>query len=277
MGADSVGRFLRNQRFRHRETRRIYGHILRAFQASVGEGSIGSSVSVSNLQEWLCEKRQMWPLHMVCHRARLVERFLEWSQALGVIDTNPFAELHRHYGPRTAPIVRALVSDDVAAALRDLRPEPRFGSFLGKMMAEHVELMRSLGYRYDVNEGMLLRFDRFLQSRAELAGEPVNQLIEVWAQSDPSPNRLWEAKRVGQLISKAMHRLDPVTTIFPMRIEMSQPVRREQRRPYVYSDEEMQRILKSALAFPSPKAPLRPLSLWSLPTARGCDWVRSSV
>ena len=86
----------------------------------------------------------------------------------------------------------------VEAALRDLRPVPRFGSFLGKVMAEHVELMRSLGYRYDVNEGMLLRFDRFLQSRAELAGKPLNQLIEVWAQSDLSPNRLCEAKRVGQ-------------------------------------------------------------------------------
>jgi hypothetical protein len=146
-----------------------------------------------------------------------VARFLEWSQALGVIDTNPFAELHRHYGPRTTPIVRALVSDDVEAALRELRPVPRFGSFLGKVMAEHVELMHSLGYGYDVNQGMLLRFDRFLQSRAELTDKPLNQLIEVWAQNDPSPNRLCEAKRVGQLISKAMHRLDPAATIFPMK------------------------------------------------------------
>jgi integrase/recombinase XerD len=48
----------------------------------------------------------------------------------------------------------------------------------------------------DVNESMLLRFDRSLQRRAELAGKPLNQLIEVWAQSDPSPNRLCEAKRV---------------------------------------------------------------------------------
>ena len=126
-----------------------------------------------------------------------MERFLEWSQAHGVIATNPFAELHRHYGPRTTPIVRALVSDDVEAALRELRPVPRFGSFLGKVMAEHVGLMRSLGYRYDVNESMLLRFDRFLQRHTELAGTALNQLIEVWVQSDPSPNRLWEAKRVG--------------------------------------------------------------------------------
>ncbi len=273
-GADSVGRFLRTQRFRDRETRRIYGHILRAFQSSVGECSTGASVSVSSLQEWLCKKRQMWPLHMVCHRARLVERFLEWSQALGVIDTNPFAELHRHYGPRTTPIVRALVSDDVEAALRDLRPEPRFGSFLGKVMAEHVDLMRSLGYRYDVNEGMLLRFDRFLQRGAELAGKPLNQLIEVWAQSDPSPNRLCEAKRVGQLISKAMHRLDPAAAISPMSVEISQPVRPEQRRPYVYSDEEMQRILKAALAFPSPKAPLRPLSLFTMVVLAYCAGLR---
>lgn len=273
-GADFVGRFLRTQRFRHRETGRIYGHFLRAFQASVGEGAIGTSVSVSNLQEWLCEKRQMWPLHMVCHRARLVERFLEWSQVRGVIDTNPFAELHCYYGPRTTPIVRALVSDDVETALRDLRPQPRFGSFLGKVMAEHLELMRLLGYRYDVNEGMLLRFDRFLQSRSELAGESVNRLIEVWAQSDPSPNRLWEAKRVGQLISKAMHRLDPAAATFPMSIEISQPVRLEQRRPHVYSDAEMQRILKAALAFPSPKAPLRPLSLFTMVVLAYCAGLR---
>src|ERR1035438_908484 len=157
----------------------------------------------------------------------------------------------------------------VEAALRDLRPVPRFGSFLGKVMAEHVELMRSLGYRYDVNEGMLLRFDRFLQSRAELAGKPLNQLIKVWAQSDLSPNRLCEAKRVGQLISKAMHRLDPAATIFPMSIEMFQPVRREQRRPCVYSHEEMQRLLRAALAYTGNcGAPHRPVS--ADPPLSGC-------
>jgi hypothetical protein len=184
-GADSVGRFLSYQRFRHPETVRIYGHVLCAFQSSVVECSTGA-LSVSSLQEWLREKRRVWPLHMVCHRARLVERFLEWSQALGVIATNAFAELHRRYGPRTTPIVCALVSDDAEAALRKLRPVPRFGSSLGKVMVEHVRLMRSLGYRYDVNERMLLRFDRFLQSHTELAGNALNQLVEAWVQSDPS-------------------------------------------------------------------------------------------
>ena len=124
--AKSVGRFLRTQRFRHKETIRIYGFILRAFQHSVFECSAGAPLSVSNLQQWLREKRKKWPLHMVCHRARLVERFLEWSQAHGVICVNPFAELHRQYGPRTTPIIRALISDDVEAALSKLRPVLRF-------------------------------------------------------------------------------------------------------------------------------------------------------
>src|SRR5262245_42303158 len=93
-GADCVSRFLRNQRLPHPETRRIYDHILRAFQSSVIECSTGTPLSLSNLQDWLRKKRLIWPLHMVCLRARLVERFLEWSQAHGVISTNPFAELH---------------------------------------------------------------------------------------------------------------------------------------------------------------------------------------
>jgi hypothetical protein len=62
---ESVDRFLRTQRFRDKETRRIYGHILRAF---VSEYFTGAPLS---LQEWLREKRRKWPLHMVCHRARL--------------------------------------------------------------------------------------------------------------------------------------------------------------------------------------------------------------
>jgi integrase len=134
--------------------------------------------------------------------------------------------------------------------------------------------MRSLGYRYDVNEGMLLRFDRFLQGHAELTGKPLNQLIEVWSPSQPSPNRVREAKRVGQLISKIMVRLDPAVTILPMSIVTYQPVPEQQRRPYVYSDEEIRRLLNTALSFPSPKAPLRPLSLYTMAVLAYCAGLR---
>jgi integrase len=272
---DPVDRFLRTQCFHHKETGRIYGHILRAFQHSVFDESMSAPpLSIASLRQWLQEKRMKWPLHMVCLRARVVERFLDWSQDQGMTSTNPFAELHRIYGPRTTPIVRALVSDDIEAALRKLHPTPRFGSFLGKLMEEHVGLMRSLGYRYNVNEARLLRFDRFLQSHAELVGKPLNQLVEAWGQSHPTPNRLCEAMQVERLISKSMHRLDPSIEIVPTTVYMCQRVHQQQRKPYVFSDEEIHRIFKAALSFPSPKAPLRPICLYTMAVLAYCGGLR---
>jgi integrase/recombinase XerD len=272
--ASAVECFLRTQRFRNRQTRRIYGHILRAFQRFVSKGAPGTMLSVSLLQQWLQERRQAWPLHMVCHRARLVERFLEWSHDHGMIDINPFEELHRDYGGRTTPIVCALASDDSEVALQQLRPLPRFGSFMGRLMEEHVTLMCSLGYRYAVNQGMLLRFDRFLQSRPELAGESLKRLIEAWSESHPSTHHVWEAEKVGCLISKAMHRLDSNLPILPMGVDTQRRAYQQGRRPYQYRDEEVERLLRAALAFPSPKAPLRPLSLYTMLMLAYCAGLR---
>jgi hypothetical protein len=61
----------------------------------------------------------------------------------------PLHDTHRQYGPRTTPIVRALVYEDSDLALQQLRRPLPFGSFLGKVMEEHVAYTRVLGYRYD--------------------------------------------------------------------------------------------------------------------------------
>ena len=47
-----------------------------------------------------------------------------------------------------------------------------FASPLGPLMRQHVDLMCSLGYRYEHAEGTLRRFDRFLQGRPDLIGNP---------------------------------------------------------------------------------------------------------
>ena len=72
-------------------------------------------------------------------------------------------------------------------------------------MKEHVAHMRALGYRYDTNEESLLRFDRFLQRRPELSGLALNGLVERWAEEQPSPCRLFDARLAGRIVSKAMH------------------------------------------------------------------------
>ena len=187
---------------------------------------------------------------------------------------NPFAELRQQYGQRIAPIVRALVSDDRAAALQRLRPPPRYGSFLGPLMREHVEKMRSVGYRYDGNESVLLRFDRFLQRRADLAGAPIRSLLDAWRSSNPRPRHQLEVGQVGRLLSKAMHRLDPTVEIVPVDTDAARRVKQAERCPYIYSEAQILRLLEVTQTFGSSRAPLRALSLYTMVLLTYCAGLR---
>jgi integrase/recombinase XerD len=196
---ESLRQFLQAQHFRHRSTRNVYGCVLRNFQHFVFERAPGAPPSTLIVRQWLKERIGEWPLHMVCHRAGVVDRYLRWMEARGAVPNNPFADLRLQYGRRTTPIVRALLSDDPQAALERLRPPPRFGSFLGKVMEEHVGRMRSVGYRYDVGERVLLRFDRFLQDHPELTAAPLPELVDAWSQTNPRPQHICEAQEAGRL------------------------------------------------------------------------------
>ena len=141
--ATLIERFLRTHHFRHPITAKNYAGTLRNFNGFVAKYGAEASPTVAIMQQWLKERSLVWPAHILYHRTCLVERYLKWLQEQAVIALNPFAELHRLYGPRTTPIVRALVSEDSEAALEQLRRLPRFGSFLGRVMEEHVTHMRT--------------------------------------------------------------------------------------------------------------------------------------
>ena len=272
--AKLIERFLRTQPFRHAATPKNYAGTLRNFNGFIAKHGAGASLTVSTVQEWLKERSLKWPAHILYHRTFLVERYIKWLQDQGVIASNPFAELHREYGPRTTPIVRALVSEHSNAALEQLRRLPRFGSFLGRVMEEHVAHMRALGYRYDTNEETLLRFDRFLQRHSELAGLPLNKLVERWSEAQPSAYHLYEAHRAGRIVSKAMHRLDPQVPILPIGYGVARAARQHHRSAHLYTDEEIQRVLQCALSYPSPKAPLRPTTLFTMLVLAYCAGLR---
>lgn len=196
---DHVERFLQRQRFRHRATHRTYAYVIRGFQRFVLRHAGGAPPTTALVRRWLDDRILQWPLQTVCHHACLVDRFLGWMEDYGAVPTNPFAELRREYGRRTGPIVGALLSEDPDAALQRLRPPPRFGSFLGPLMREHLERMRSVGYLYDSHEQKLLRFDRFLQSHGNLAGAPLRTLLEAWRESSP---RLGHSLEVCQAVGR---------------------------------------------------------------------------
>jgi integrase len=272
LDAKLVERFVRAQPLRHPATPKNYAGTLRNFNSFVTNH--GAVPTLSILRKWLKERSRKWPAHILHHRTLLVERYLAWLQDQKVIASNPFTELHRHYGPRTTPIVRALVGEESRTALQTLRRAPPFGSFLGKVMEEHVAHMRALGYRYNTVAELLLRFDRFLQSRPELSGLSLNELGERWIEEQPSPSRLFDARKAGRIVSKAMHRVDPRVPVLLIGAGVARAARQHHRSAHLYTDEEVQRILQAALAYPSPKAPWRPIWLFTMLILAYCAGLR---
>jgi site-specific recombinase XerD len=270
-----IDRFVHHLPLRHRQSAAVYRCILRQFQRFVVGRSAREPVSRDSIRLWLEGRRREWPLHLVYHRARLVDRFLTWLVAARVIRMNPFAEWRRQYGQRTTtPIVRALLSPNVEAALEALRPLPRFGGPFGELLHTHVARMQALGFRYEVQAGRLVRFDRFLQQHPDLAGQPLPMLIRAWSDEGSSVHHTWEAQSCGRIISTAMHRLDSTTTILPVDRQLSRQLCLQHRRPYICTTEDIRRILDTARTFPSPLAPLRPVSLYTMVVLAVCAGLR---
>src|ERR1700751_2236400 len=99
--SDPVVRFLDTVRPRCHDTYKVYACILRGFHRYLAERD--TSVSVDAIGIWLKQRILEWPLHLVIHRARLVDRYLDWAKAHDVITRNPLAELREKYGGLTAP------------------------------------------------------------------------------------------------------------------------------------------------------------------------------
>jgi len=134
--------YVRELRLRSPVSSQVYLSILNGFQRFVAEQAEDKSVSQTTIRQWLKDRTLAWPFHIVTDRARLVDRFLDWRVDNRALANNPFADLRAEYGQRTTtPVVRALLNPNPEAALEALRPLPRFGSFLGPVMREHVGLL----------------------------------------------------------------------------------------------------------------------------------------
>src|SRR6202011_5572508 len=83
-----------------------------------------------------------------------------------------------------------------------------------------------------------------------------------------------DARRAGRVVSKAMHRLDPRVPVLSIGDGVARAARRHHRAAHLYTDEEVQRILQAALAYPSPKAPWRPTWLFTMLMLAYCAGLR---
>jgi integrase len=209
------------------------------------------------------------------HRARIVNRFLDFLVHEGLIASNPVTDLRAQYNVKCSkPILRALVAPEPDQALEVLRQFPPFGSVLGDLMRDHIALMRTRGFRYETQARWLWRFDRFLQAHPELAGEPVSVMLRRWSATRPTLNHAVECEKLARTLAKAQHHLDPSITLKRPDPRPGQQVAGQWRRPYIYSPEEIRRLLDIARAYPSPRAPLRPISLYTMLVLAYCAGLR---
>jgi integrase/recombinase XerD len=267
--------YVRTLRLRSSVSFQVYLSILNGFQRFVAERSEDKSVSEATIRQWLNERIRVWPFHIVTDRACLVDRFLDWRVNHGALSNNPFAVLRKKYGQRmTTPIVRALLRPDFTAALEALRPLPRFGSFLGPAMRQHVGLMQAMGHRYNTQMERLLRLDRFLQGRPDLSGQPLTVVIRAWTDTRPTPQHALDCHQTGRLLAKALSRIGAAVETIPPDKRLYQQAKRRYRRPYIFSEQEVSCLLETALRFPSPQSPLRPQTLHLMLVLAYCAGLR---
>ncbi|GLO79870.1 tyrosine-type recombinase/integrase [Sulfitobacter pontiacus] len=229
------------------------------------------------LDDWLGGMATRWKLSTLLNQVCIVDRFLDYLAQNELIPGNPVAELRRQHNiKQNKPIWRALSSPNPDEALADLhRPAP-YGSILGEFMRDHVTLMRNRGYQYEAQAYWLLRFDRFLQSHPELADEPLETMLSHWAAAKPTRNHAAECQKLGRILTKARHRLDP--NIPPKRFNPrpEREVAREHRRPHIFSLADIRHMLEVARSYPSPHAQLRPLTLYTMILLAYCAGLRRS-
>ena len=257
-----------------RRSRYSYVSILRRFDAFVLKRTrVNRLPSTPTLREWLREEAGQRPMPTVMSQTALIARYLDWRTATGS-GRNPLAQLRAQYGRLVTPIIRALVEDDYERALERLRPLPEFGSCLGPLMREHIARMQSLGYRYGTWVRDLRRFDRFLQRRPDLTGSALPALLEAWRQESAGARYQLRVQQCGRVLSRAMHRRDRTTPILSIDVGLQRRVLKEERRPYLFTETEIEKLFAAARTFPTRNAPLRPVALHAMLTLAYCVGLR---
>ena len=269
----TINRYLGQLRLRCPLSPIYYRQTLRSFQDVVIRHQ--SKVNRKVLEAWLRERAGHWPVLTVFHRARIVDRFLDYLAEKECIGSNPIADLRAEYCVKSSrAIFRALLAPDSDQALEALRQPRPFASVLGDLMRDHIARMRTRGFRYETQTRWLLRLDRFLQEHPELASEPVPVMLQHWSAVKQTANHAAECERLAGVLNQARHHVDPNIELRRPDSRPGREVAKQWRKPHIYSPEEVRRLLEIARTYPSPCAPLRPISLYTMLVLAYCAGLR---
>lgn len=267
-----IARYLTGLGLRSTNSRIYYKQVLDSFQ-DVAERH--PKLNQDLLVDWLRTWSERWAASTRLHRTRIIDRFLEHLVQTGATDRNPVAALREACNiGQCKPVWRALASDMPDHAIAALRQPRLFGSVLGPVMAEHVALMRNRGYKYTTQPVWLVRFDRFLQLNPSLQDEAIGVMLEHWAAAKTTRNHAAECEKLKRVLAKILRHRDPS---IPSRRPDPRPqaeVAKQWRKPHIYSPADVRLMLDIARSYPSPRAPLRPLSIYTMLLLAYCAGLR---
>lgn len=267
-----IGRYVASLDLRSLKSRTCYRQVLHGFQ-DVAERYEALDQEV--LLAWLRESAIRRAPSTLLHRTRIVDRFLERLVEIGAIQRNPVVALRDECNIKQCmPIWRALASRDPEQALAQLRQPRPFGSVLGEMMAEHVAMMRRRGYKYTSQPQLLLRFDRFLQLHPGPEAEPLSAMIDRWAATNVTRHHAEECEKLKRVFAKILRHRDPSMHVRRPDPRPRREAAKQWRKPHIYSPADVRRMLDVACTYPSPRAPLRPLSIYTMLMLAYCAGLR---
>ncbi|GLR67111.1 hypothetical protein GCM10010909_17920 [Acidocella aquatica] len=267
-----IGRHVASLDLRGMKSRACYRQVLHGFQ-EVAEryDALGQEV----LLAWLRESSVRRAPSTLLHRTRIVDRFLEHLLEIGAVQRNPVVALRDECNIKQCmPIWRALASRGPGQALAELRQPRPFGSMLGEMMAEHVAMMRRRGYKYTSQPLLLLRFDRFLQLHRGPEGEPLSAMIDRWAATNVTRHHTEECEKLKRVFAKILRHRDPSVPVRRPDPRPRKEAAKQWRKPHIYSPADVRRMLEVARTYPSPRVPLRPLSMYTMLILAYCAGLR---
>lgn len=267
-----IGRYVASLDLRSTKSRTCYRQVLHGFQ-DVAE--CHEVLGQEMLLAWLRESALRRAASTLLHRTRIIDRFLERLVEIGAIERNPVVALRDECNIKQCmPIWRALASRNPEQALAELRQARPFGSVLGEMMAEHVAMMRRRGYKYTSQPLLLLRFDRFLQSYPGPEAEPLSAMIDRWAATNVTRHHAEECEKLKRVFAKILRHRDPSMPEWRPDPRPRKQAARQWRKPHIYSPADVRRMLDVARTYPSPRVPLRPLSMYTMLLLAYCAGLR---
>jgi len=133
-------------------------------------------------------------------------------------------------------------------------------STLRKAVEDYIQMRRNLGFKLHEANRALLRFVSFLEKRG--ASHITIPLAMQWAHQNPAARPREWARRLSYIRGFARYQsaTDPQTEVPPVGLA---PYGSDRARPYLYSDDEIQRLLEAALKL-SPTHGLRDQTYYTL-------------